>query len=394
MPRLPRVHIEGSAYYVTCKGLQNQVIFKDKRDYEMYFGLLKKYKEQYNVKLYAYTLMHNHLHLLMEVDDKTSISTLMHDLSSSYTKYFNGRYQRKGHLFRERFKAALIEKDPLLLLNLSAYIHLNPKRLNLAIQARTYPHSSYALYLDYLQQNDRGLNIKSEVDGIVNQLLGENYADFVSRMADNEEFLKTHKKLRKGMVGSKEFIKKVKSEIEKQRAQAQVEETPTPVNSENDADGKKKLLIGVGTALMLVTLSVSGVYVYFNYMRNETKQTSEPVVQAPGVVQEEEKRLNDTVWQITLMTLDGKLFRNDHISFIKGKFISAYFSRLDFPQINYSVVVDGDKIIWETMQRSSQGKLSWRGEVKNGQMNGIINLRENGKQPQDFSFKSFKYRRR
>ena len=97
----------------------------------MYFGLIKKYREQYQAQVYAYSLMPSHLHLLLEVDEKTTISTIMHNINSSYTKYYNGRYERKGHLFRERFKAALVEKDPKVLLNLTAYIHLNPKKLEI-----------------------------------------------------------------------------------------------------------------------------------------------------------------------------------------------------------------------------------------------------------------------
>ncbi|MFH1062872.1 MAG: transposase [Candidatus Omnitrophota bacterium] len=385
MPRLPRVYIENSVYYITCNGLQNQVIFKDARDYGMYFELLKKYKDQYGVKLYAYTLMYNHLHLLIEVDKKASVSTLMHDLTSSYTKYFNGCYDRKGHLFRERFKAAVVEKDPQILLNLTAYMHLNPKRLNLSVQAQTDQNSSYGLYLDYAQTSDRGLDIKNEIESIINGLVGENYSEFMQRMQDDDEFKKHYKKLqRKGVIGSRDFVNSVRDEIEMQRKKIDQLETA------EKKSGVKNDFMSVGAALLLVTLTASGVYLYFNYNKNINKQNTGVV----SVIEQDLKDLNNTEWQIQLFNIDGSPARADIISFIRGKFISGYLSQLKFPNINYSSVIEGNKLIWETIQTSSEGTASWRGEVVNGQMLGMLSLQLNGKQPQDFSFKSLKYRRR
>ncbi|MFH2137133.1 MAG: transposase [Candidatus Omnitrophota bacterium] len=385
MPRLPRVYIENSVYYVTCKGLQNQVIFKDARDYEMYFELLKKYKEQYAVKLYAYTLMHNHLHLLMEVDKEASISTIMHDLTSSYTKYFNGRYDRKGHLFRERFKAAVVEKNPQILLDLTAYIHLNPKRLNLGIQGRTYPYSSYELYLDYSPKSDRGLAIKNEIESIVNKLVGENYVEFMNRMQDNAEFQKNYKKLqRKGMIGSGEFMSRVKEAIEQQRSE------PEEPELEEKILHSKNVLMNTGVAVLLLSISAGGVYLYFNYANKVLDKPQIPV----ATVELQLKDLNNTEWQVEMFNMDGSLARADILSFMQGKFSSAYLSQFEFPHINYSVVFEGNKIIWETMQTSATGTASWRGEVVDGEMLGMVSLRQEGKEPQDFSFKSLKYRRR
>ena len=330
--------------------------------------------------------MHDHLHILMEVDDKTRISTLMHDLTSSYTKYFNGRYQRKGHLFRERFKAALIEKNPKLLLNLTTHMHLNPERLKIAIQAKSHSYTSYALYVNYDQADDHGLSIKQEIEKIVNTLIGENYVEFMARMADDDEFKKTHKKLRKGMLGSPEFIQKVKDAIEMQREQAEVIESDQPKLA-----GKKNFIMGVGTAILLITIASSGVYLYFDYIKKTSPINIKEDIPI-GVNQLLD--LNNTEWQIKLIGLDGNVDMVDIISFMNGKFSSAYLSGFEYPHINYSSAKEADKLIWETMQTSSTGTASWRGEVENEKMTGILSLRQNGQNPQDFSFKSLKYRRR
>jgi len=395
MPRLPRVYIERTLYYVTCRGIPNQNIFKDKEDYEMYFGLLKKYKEQYGAKLYAYSLMPNHVHLLLEMDEKTTISTIMHDLNSNYTKYFNGRYMRKGHLFRERFKTALVEKEPKNLQNLTAYMHLNPKKLSLVLQAQTYPYSSYSLFLDYTQQADHALNIKNEIKEILNGLIGKDYIDFVAKMEHSDEFKKLHKKLqRRKMLGSDEFIKKVQEQIQNHQLETE-EQEPDEKPQDN------KIAIKTGTLLLVLALTASGVYVYLNLTKTPEKQIEK---QSP-VIATQKLDLNMTEWQIQLFLPDGQVADSDVISFNAGKFNSSHLSRLNYSNTNYTRIIEGDKIIWETMQTSSKGTASWRGEVKDGKMRGVLSLRpkeapggaegrQKGEKSQDLSFKSTKYKRR
>ncbi|MDD5728968.1 MAG: transposase [Victivallales bacterium] len=384
MPRLPRVYIQGSLYYITCRGLPSQNIFREKEDYEMYFSLMKKYKEELGFKLYAYALMPSHLHLLLEMDTATSISTIMHNLNSSYTKYFNNRYQHKGHLLRERFKAAVIEKDPQLLLKLSAYIHLNCRRLNMAVQARTYPYSSYSLYLDYTQQGDRGLNIKNEIADVVGALLGQNYADFAEQLEQSPEYQYLHKQLQRNrMAGSDAFIEKVKQEIENQKQQNET------ADARSGWLGQPQRLVA-GTVVLIIALTAAGVYIYFDLNRKPQSSVNESVSVLPVVLRD----LDKTEWQIQLFDPDGKMVNNDIITFQNNKITSAYLAQLNFPSSNFSMVMEGDRVIWETMQTSAGGTASWRGEVENGIMTGIMSLRQEGQIPQDFSFKSLTYRRK
>jgi REP element-mobilizing transposase RayT len=111
MMKIPKIHIPGAVFYVTSRGDNNADIFKDNDDYKAYLELLKKYKTQYGFKLFAYCLMPSYLHLLIELKEGLKLSDIMHDLSANYTKYFNGKYQRKGHLFQERYKVAILEKE-------------------------------------------------------------------------------------------------------------------------------------------------------------------------------------------------------------------------------------------------------------------------------------------
>ncbi len=125
MPRLPRIHLEKAIYYVTSKGTHNEIVFREEADYRMYLELLAKYKNQHKFKLYSYSLLPDRLHLLIETSEGASISEIMHDLNSLYTKYYNGRYVRRGHLFEARFKSVLVEKLNYLL-PMTRHIHHTP----------------------------------------------------------------------------------------------------------------------------------------------------------------------------------------------------------------------------------------------------------------------------
>lgn len=77
----------------------------------------------------------------------------MKSLNSRYTKYFNAKHARSGHLFRSRFYGELVENDTHLL-ELTRYIHLNPLRANLVKDIKEHPYSSY---LDYVNNVDNDL---------------------------------------------------------------------------------------------------------------------------------------------------------------------------------------------------------------------------------------------
>lgn len=145
MARKPRIHFPGALYHVIARGNRRQKIFRDHRDYELYLQFLKEYKERYRFSLYSYALLPNHIHLLIEVGE-TPLSRVMHTLQFRYTRNFNIKYRKFGHLFQGRYKAILCERDAYLV-ELSAYIHLNALRAQLVEDPIGYPWSSYGIYL-------------------------------------------------------------------------------------------------------------------------------------------------------------------------------------------------------------------------------------------------------
>ena len=145
MPRKPRIEFEGAFYHVITRGNQKQEIFKDTTDYQKFIQFLTIYKNRYHYSLYAYVLMSNHVHLLIETRE-TPLSKILQGINQSYTMYFNKTYRTVGHLFQGRYKAILCDREAYLLALLK-YIHYNPVRARIVEMPEGYLWSSHQAYL-------------------------------------------------------------------------------------------------------------------------------------------------------------------------------------------------------------------------------------------------------
>jgi REP element-mobilizing transposase RayT/predicted house-cleaning noncanonical NTP pyrophosphatase (MazG superfamily) len=145
MARKPRIEYEGAFYHVLSRGIYKVNLFLDDGDYKTFLTKLREYKQKYLFKVYAYVLMKNHFHLLIETGS-TPLSKIMQGLLQSYTQYFNKKYKRWGHLFQGRYKSIICNKDSYLL-ELIRYIHLNPARAKIIKNPKDFIWSSHRTYL-------------------------------------------------------------------------------------------------------------------------------------------------------------------------------------------------------------------------------------------------------
>ena len=152
MARKRRIELAGTLYHVLARGNQRQKIFRSKRDFVRYLDFLAQYKERYRFFLFAYVLMPNHVHLLVETA-QVPLSKILQGLNQSYTMYFNRKYETVGHLFQGRYKAIICDRDEYLL-TLIKYIHLNPVRAAAAQRPDDYPWSSHHAYAMKLTNNE------------------------------------------------------------------------------------------------------------------------------------------------------------------------------------------------------------------------------------------------
>ena len=105
------------------------------------------------VELVAFVLMGNHFHLIVHELRESGIATFMNRVQNGYTKYYNLRHKRRGHLLEGPYKAVHVKNNNQLLY-LSSYIHRNPRSIRGWLgRELAYPYGSYQ---DYVKRNRFG----------------------------------------------------------------------------------------------------------------------------------------------------------------------------------------------------------------------------------------------
>ena len=141
MSRPIRIEFANALYHVTSRGDRREAIFEDDDDRLSFLQTLGQVVEQFNWLCYAWCLMDNHYHLLIQTPDG-NLSKGMRQLNGVFTQLSNRRYRRVGHLFQGRFKAILVDSDAYLL-ELARYVVLNPVRAGMVKNAAHWRWSSY-----------------------------------------------------------------------------------------------------------------------------------------------------------------------------------------------------------------------------------------------------------
>jgi len=203
MPRPIRIEYPGAVYHVITRGNNRQRIFKDDHDRSIYLEKLYFYCEEKEVKLLCYGLLSNHIHLLVETP-QGNLSKMMQPLQTSYTVYFNRRHHHTGHVFEQRYKAFLVDKDNYLL-EVSRYIHLNPVGAGVVKRPENYRWSSYRAYI-------KGQGVKGLDRGLILGQFGgrgrsrvTRYRDFVEGGLQGSEKWSELPVIKQAFVGDEDF---------------------------------------------------------------------------------------------------------------------------------------------------------------------------------------------
>lgn len=124
MPRVARIKNNESVVYIIVKGNSDLPLFRDDEDKHEYIRLINKYRNIYGFKLYAYSIMEEYAHFIIDLCG-ADISSVMSSINIGYSGKYNRKYDRHGHVFHDRFKSKII-KDDLELRALTLYIHNSP----------------------------------------------------------------------------------------------------------------------------------------------------------------------------------------------------------------------------------------------------------------------------
>ncbi len=154
MPRKSRIDAPGALHHIIVRGLERKNIFKDDADRNNFLERLKNILTNSNTSCFAWALIPNHFHLLLQTG-LVPISTVMKSLLTGYAVYFNRKYSRVGHLFQNRYKSILCQEDAYLL-ELVRYIHLNPIRAKIIPDLKflnRYTYSGHAVIMGKKENN-------------------------------------------------------------------------------------------------------------------------------------------------------------------------------------------------------------------------------------------------
>lgn len=153
MARKPREKSSSGIYHIILRGINRQNIFEDDEDRLTFISSLERYKEISQCRIFAYCLMDNHVHILLQ-EVTEPIGMLIQRISSSYVIWFNRKHERCGHLFQERFRSEAVETDEYFLTVLR-YIHQNPVKAKIVNDAADYKWSSFCEYTERGQLVDK-----------------------------------------------------------------------------------------------------------------------------------------------------------------------------------------------------------------------------------------------
>lgn len=161
MPRKARIDAPGAVHHVIARGIEGSDIFIDDVDRGDFVERLGRIVEESGASCFAWALIPNHFHLLLATGAEP-VSRFMSRLLTGHATTFNRRHDRSGHLFQNRYKSILCQKDPYFL-ELVRYIHLNPLRAAVVVntdQLCEYAFAGHAALLgniEYDWQNCDGV---------------------------------------------------------------------------------------------------------------------------------------------------------------------------------------------------------------------------------------------
>lgn len=143
MPRMARVVLPDTPHHIVQRGHNRKAVFVEERDYRYYLENLAEWKDRLDCRVYAYCLMTNHVHLIVDPGEEVArVGRLMKRLAGRQTRWVNALERRTGSLWEGRYKSSAIETDRYLLA-CCRYVELNPVRAGMVQGAEDYPWSSY-----------------------------------------------------------------------------------------------------------------------------------------------------------------------------------------------------------------------------------------------------------
>ncbi|OFZ53718.1 MAG: hypothetical protein A2328_03985, partial [Bdellovibrionales bacterium RIFOXYB2_FULL_36_6] len=180
-------------------------VFDNEEDYTRYCFWYNKYSEKYKVKTYAFCLMNNHVHFIVEPETEQGLAKLFNTLHMRYSQYINNLRNVKGHLWQGRFYSCILDEKHLY--NAIRYVERNPIRIGVVKNAWDYKWSSAKFHV---KESKSPILIQESFK--MNETEWKKYVQKLDINIENEIRLKTKRGL---VVGTENFIKQIENKIKR-----------------------------------------------------------------------------------------------------------------------------------------------------------------------------------
>lgn len=204
------------------RGINQQIIFEEEEDFQYFVSVLSKYKEICEYKIYAYCLMNNHIHLLLE-EGTEPLAKIFKRICDKYVYWYNHKYDRIGPLFQDRFRSEPVETEEYFLV-VVRYILQNPVKAGIVSSVSQYKWCNYAAFegekdftdtekvlsffsgreqlLSYINADasEKCLDVSPTHYTFVSDETGKQIIQRVSGCANSSEFQKLERKVRNSYI--------------------------------------------------------------------------------------------------------------------------------------------------------------------------------------------------
>ena len=206
MPRLARVVIPNIPYHITQRGNRRDDVFFDDEDREFYLQTLKEYAKKFEVDVWAYCLMTNHIHLILKPSTAKGLQQVLKPLHMRYAQYINKKMGWKGHLWQGRFFSSPL--DEAYTYSAIRYVEQNPVRAKMVNDASEYIWSSARAHLGLASDEILSPIPSSHAPSSVEQ-----WYEYLHEKSDKESIDIITRNIEKGLpCGNLEFIEKLEQQ--------------------------------------------------------------------------------------------------------------------------------------------------------------------------------------
>ncbi len=145
MARIGRIVAGGLPHHITQRGNRRQKTFFCDEEYALYIKLMAEWCTRWQVEVWAYCLMPNHVHFIAVPESQDGLCRAIGEAHRRYTRHINFREGWRGHFWQGRFASYPMDEN--YLVATARYVELNPVRAGLVADAEMYPWSSASAHI-------------------------------------------------------------------------------------------------------------------------------------------------------------------------------------------------------------------------------------------------------